>query len=331
MRASLHGLCENFINNRNTIKSTFGWENNYLYPVCAVVFIDKRKTVDAEQMKHCRDILKEKTGLFSNFRGNGKLAMISMLAVDSNPERKLEQSLRVYDMLKEYFFSSQYLPVASMAIANLVEESRYDEIAVRTRKIYNRMKKEHPFLTSSEDSVFAALLAVSSLTEEQVVQETENCYELLKKEFFSGNAVQSLSHVLALGEGTPEEKCRKTIEMYRKLKEKGYKYGTGYELATLGILALLPEEPELVMQDVMEVDDYLSKEKGYGFFGIGKKQRLMHAGMLVVSDYMESEKNLVMNSAAIGGTISLIVAQQAAMCAAIAASSAAATSSSSNS
>ena len=331
MRASLHGLCENFINNRNAIKSTFGWENNYLYPVCAVVFTDKRKTVDAEQMKHCRDILKEKTELFSNFRGNGKLAMISMLAVDSNPERKLEQSLRVYDMLKEYFFSSQYLPVASMAIANLVEESRYDEIAVRTRKIYNRMKKEHPFLTSSEDSVFAALLAVSSLTEEQVVQETENCYELLKKEFFSGNAVQSLSHVLALGEGTPEEKCCKTIEMYRKLKEKGYKYGTGYELATLGILALLPEEPELVMQDVMEVDDYLSKEKGYGFFGIGKKQRLMHAGMLVVSDYMESENNLVMNSAAIGGTISLIAAQQAAMCAAIAASSAAAASSSSNS
>lgn len=143
--------------------------------------------------------------------------------------------------------------------------------------------------------------------------------------------VQSLSHVLALGEGTPEEKCCKTIEMYRKLKEKGYKYGTGYELATLGILALLPEEPELVMQDVMEVDDYLSKEKGYGFFGIGKKQRLMHAGMLVVSDYMESENNLVMNSAAIGGTISLIAAQQAAMCAAIAAASATAASSSSSS
>ncbi len=331
MRASLHELCKNFINNRDTIKSAFGWESSYLYPVCAAVFTDKRQTADAERMKYCKDILKKQTGVFSNFRGNSKLAMISMLAVDSNPERKLEQSLRVYDALKEYFFSSQYLPVASIAIANLVEESRYDEIAARTRKIYDLMKKEHPFLTSSEDSVFAALLAVSGLTEEQVVQETENCYELLKADFFSGNAVQSLSHVLALGDGTPKEKCAKTIEMYQKLKENGYKYGTGYELATLGVLALLPEEPEVVMRDVMEVDDYLSKEKGYGLFGSGKKQRLMHAGMLVVSDYMESEDNLVMNSAAIGGTISLIAAQQAAMCAAIAASSAAAASSSSSS
>jgi len=274
MRESLQGLCKNFINNRDTVKSAFGWESNYLYPVCAAVFTDKRQTADAERMKYCKDILKKQTGLFSNFRGNSKLAMISMLAVDSNPERKMEQSLRVYDALKEYFFSSQYLPVASMAIANLVEESRYDEIAARTRKIYNLMKKEHPFLTSGEDSVFAALLAVSDLTEEQVVQETENCYDLLKGEFFSGNAVQSLSHVLALGDGTPEEKCRKTMEMYRKLKEKGYKYGTGYELATLGILALLPEETELIMRDVMEVDDYLSKEKGYGIFGVGKKTKI---------------------------------------------------------
>lgn len=323
MRESLHELCKNFINNRDIVKSAFGWESNYFYPVCAAIFTDKRQTADAERMKYCKNILKKQTGLFSNFRGNRKLVMISMLAVDSNPERRMEQSLRVYDALKEYFFSSQYLPVASMAIANLVEESRYGEIAARTKKIYDLL---NPFL-AGEDIEFAALLAVSDLTEEQVVQETENCYDLLKGEFFTGKAVQYVSHVLALGDGMPEEKCRKTMEMYRKLKKKGYKYGTGYELATLGILALLPEETGLIMRDVMEVDDYLSKEKGYGIFGVVKNLRLMHAGMIVTSDYMEPENNLVMNSAAIGGTSSLIAAQQTAMCAAIAASNSATASS----
>lgn len=329
MRESLYQLCENFIENRNAIKSCFGWENQYLYPVCAAIFTDKRQSVDAARMKRCRDILKDRTGIFSNFRGNSRLAMISMLAVEPNPEEKLDQALMVYNILKEYFFSSQYLPVAAMTIANLTETGQYDRIAARTRKIYDLMKKEHPFLTSSEDSVFAAMLALSGLTEEQVVQETEKCYELLKAEFFSGNALQSLSHVLALGDGTAQEKCSRTIELYRELKKRGYKYGTSYELATLGILALLPEEFEQVMQDMMETDDYLSEKKGYGIFGVGKKQRLMHAAMLVTSDHMGENDSPTMHSAAIGGTISLIAAQQAAMCAAIAASSAAAASSSS--
>ena len=82
------------------------------------------------------------------------------------------------------------------------------------------------------------------------------------------------------------------------------------------------------MADIMEADDFLARQKGYGFFGIGKKQRLMHAGMIVTSDYLDQSG--AMQAAAIGGTISLIAAQQAAMCAAIVVSSAAAASSASS-
>ena len=82
------------------------------------------------------------------------------------------------------------------------------------------------------------------------------------------------------------------------------------------------------MTDIMEVDDFLAAQKGYGFFGIGRKQRLMHAGMIVASDYLGESGT--MQTAAIGATLSLIAAQQAAMCAAIAASSAAAASSASS-
>lgn len=328
MRETLSAICENFIDNRDRIKGAFGWESAYIYPVCAAVFTDRRQRADAERMKYCRDILKENTGLFSNFRGTVKLVMISMMAADGSPEEKLRKSLQIYDSLREHFFSSQYLPVASMAIAEVAPESRYGEIAGRTRHIYDLMKSEHPFLTSGEDSVFAALLALSDLTDEQVVQETEDCYRILKPEFFSGNAVQSLSHVLALGEGSAEEKCSRVMELYRGLRERGYRYGTDYELATLGVLALLPAELSRVMEDIMEVDDFLARQKGYGIMGVGRKQRLMHAGMLVSGDYIGESGNLMMNSAAVGGTLCLIAAQQAAVCAAVVASSAAASSSS---
>ena len=266
--------------------------------------------------------------MFSNFRSTAKLPMIAMMAVDRDPEGKLDKALQVYDALKERFWGSQYLPVASMILADAVKPEEYDEVAARTRRVYDLMKSEHPLLTSGEDSVFAAMLTLSRLTDEQVVSETESCYRLLKAEFFSGNAVQSLSHVLALSEGRAEEKCAATIELFQKLKERGYQYGTGYELATLGVLAMLPVDQKTVMTDMMEVDDFLSAQKGYGFFGLGRKQRLMHAGMLVTSDCISQSET--MHTAAIGGTISLIAAQQAAMCAAIAASSAAAASSASS-
>ena len=327
MRTSLSALCGSFIENRDIVKSAFPWESSYLSPVCAAIFTDKHKRADVERLHECRDLLKGQTGVFSNFRSTAKLAMIAMMAVDSDPEGKLNKALTVYDALKERFWGSQYLPVASMIIADAVELARYDETAARTRRIYERMKNEHPFLTSGEDSVFAAMLALSRLTDEQVVAEAEACYDLLKPEFFSGNAVQSLSHVLALSEGRAEEKCAATLGLFRNLKERGYQYGTNYELATLGVLAMLPADRRAVMADVMEVDDFLSGQKGYGFFGLGRKQRIMHAGMLVTSDYIGQSDT--MRTAAVGGTLSLIAAQQAAMCAAIAASAAAASSASS--
>ena len=62
-------------------------------------------------------------------------------------------------------------------------------------------------------------------------------------------------------------------------------------------------------------------------WSIGRKQRLMYTGMLVQGEYVKAGS---LETAAINGTISMIVAQQAAMCAAVAASTAAAASNSSS-
>jgi len=323
MRTSLNDLCIRFVENRDIIKETFFWDSAYLYPVSAAVFVDKRKTADRERLELCRDILKENTGFFSNFRNYIKLPMISMMAVSSDPEGKLKQALTVYEDLKQHFFSSSYLPLASMTISDFVEPHQYEAVARRTRRIYDLMKQEHPFLTSGEDSVFAALLALSDKSDEQIVQDTERCYDILKPQFFSGNAVQSLSHVLALCAGSAEEKCSRTLELFAELKARNCPCGTGYELPTLGVLAMLPGDHETMVQELIETDAWLGTQRGYGVFGPGRRQRLMHAGMLVTSDRLGQENNAVMGSAAMSAAVSMIAAQQAAICAAIAATSAA--------
>lgn len=325
MNDRIEANCHLFIENRDRIKGEFSWENAYLYPLCAALYTAKGRRVDEERLREAMSLLKERVGVFSSFRGTEKLIIASMLDLSGNLEKALTDGLKVYDMLKESFFSSAYLPIAAMTIAQLAEPFRYEEIAQRTRRIYDRMKSDHFFLTSSEDSGFAAMLALSEKSDDALAEDMEACFTILSGMSMSGNAVQSLSHVLAISEATADSKCRRTMDLYDALKKAGHRYGKGYELPTLGVLALSEGHVSSIAQTMVEIDDFLSGQKGFGIFGIGAKQRLMYAGILAQCAYLDRD---IMNTAAVNSTISIIVAQQAAMCAAVAASTTAAAASS---
>ncbi|MBQ7829042.1 MAG: DUF4003 domain-containing protein [Clostridia bacterium] len=313
------------MDNREVVKKAFSMENSYFYPVCAAIITENGEAADVERLKECRAILKSKTGMFSNFRGAAVSSIITMLSLDCDPEGRLDRALAFHKELREHFYSSEYLPVAAMMLSDAVDPEKYSEVSLRARKIYDLMKSEHPFLTSSEDSVFAVMLALSSLSDDEVIRQTEICYNALRERFKSRNAVQSLSHVLALysdSSYTAADRCRNTIALYDALREKGMKYGTEYELATLGTLAMLDCSIDETVADLEAVDAFLSEQKGYGFFGASRKERLMHAAMIVVGEH--SGETHDMNATAIGGTIAMIAAQHAATCAAIMSASAAA-------
>lgn len=322
MKAQTRRNCEQLIENRDRVKSVFSWDGGLLHLACAGIFTAKGRTADESVLEDCKSLLKQKVGIFSNFRSTARSPITAMLAASGNPEQTLEDGLMVYQLLRKEFWTSTYLPLAAMIIAQMARPSQYEEIASRTRTIYDRMKKEHPFLTSGEDSAFCALMALSEKENDGMIEDAEQCYRTLKPNFFSSNAVQSLSHVLALCDGPADVKCGKTLELFRKLKAAGHKYGTDYELPTLGVLAMSGGEPDEIVQEIAEIDDWLSQQKGFGFFSsITRKQRLMYAGIVAQRDYLKED---AMQTAAISGTISLIVAQEAAMYAAIMASSAAA-------
>lgn len=313
--------CKNLIKNKETMKSAFAWEDGLTHLACAGIFINKEQTANEEMLLQCKDILKRNTGIFSNFKSTAKPMIVAMLAANENPQLLMERGLKVYDLLKEEFMSSVYLPIAAMIIAQYADEARYAELAQRTRRIYKQMRADHPFLTSGEDSTFCALMALLDKPDEVLLGDAEECYKTLKSNFFSSNAVQSLSHVLAMCDGEPKIKCQRTMELFQKLKEAGHKYGTSYELPTLGVLAMADGNQDEIAAEMAEIDQWLSEQKGFGFFSsISAKQRLMYAGMIAQQDYINDK---MMQSAAINGVISLIVAQQAAMCAAITASAAA--------
>lgn len=314
--------CELFIENKECIKSVFGWDGGLIHLACSLIYTAKDKRADESTLQFCKELLKQKVGVFSNFRSTARSPIVSMLAVSGSPERTLDQGLEVYGLLKKDFWGSVYLPMAAMIIAQMENQNEYERIAARTRILYERMKSEHPFLTSGEDSALCALMALSDKSDENLIHDAEACYRILKPNFFSGNAVQSLSHILALCDGQAEEKCERTIILFNKLKAAGHKYGTEYELPTLGVLAMTDGDADEIIREMIEIDAWLSAQSGFGFFSsISKKQRLMYAGILAQKDFAQ---NGAMETAAINSTISLILAQEVAMCAAVAASATAA-------
>jgi len=324
MRESLTKKCESFIRNRDVIKANFKWDSVYIVPVCASELTGKNIEADSDRLLQCKKLVDENTGVFSNFRGNVKLPIITKLAQDDYPAQKLENTKKIYEILKKYFWGSQYLTLVATILADMVYVDEADRYASRGKKIYELMKKEHPFLTSGEDGVFAVLMAFSEKEDSELIADMEACYDILKGQFSSSNSVQSLSHVLALSDGTPEEKCKKVFALNQELKNSGRKYGTYYELAVLGAVSLVSDDIKALAEDVLNVDGFLANQKGYGFFGIDKKTRLMHAAMLVASDYSKEGNT---ETAAITGTLAMVAAQQAAMCAVIASSAAAASAS----
>ena len=325
MKDSLKNKCRLFIENRDVFKAAFPWENSNFYPICASSFVNHDKLADAEHLKNIRSMLKNRVNAFSNFRSACELPIVATLALDERCEDRLESAIELHACLKEHFFGSEFLPVAAVALSGEVKRERYGEISERARRIYDLMKKSHPFLTSGEDCVFAAMLALSDKTDSELMRDVEISYNTLKDKFHDRNALQSLSHVLTLVSEemlTAQDKCNMTVRLFDELKEKNQKYGTGYELATLGAIATLPCGTDETVRDLIDVSEFLKTQKGYGFWGIGKTQRLMHAAMIVTSEHVGCFD--AMSGAAIGGTVSMIAAQQAATCAAISVSIAAA-------
>ena len=158
----------------------------------------KNKKADADKINHCRDILKNNTSLFSNFRGNNMLTSSVYLSLEENPEEALNKVLNIYTKLKEKFFNSEYLVLAAWVIYNSNNTLDLDLLVNKTREAYDIMKSNH-FLTSSDDYTSAAMLAVSHTDLNNTFLEIEKCFNILKIMITWENDIQALSHILSLG------------------------------------------------------------------------------------------------------------------------------------
>lgn len=286
MTTELKEKCDLLVQNKRLLQAAFKWEAGLMSLTAAALYTDSGRPADVELLKRCEAIIKEKTSIFSEFRGNAKMPLLCKMALSGEPEATFAKVEKLYGLLKKSkWLGDEYRIMAAITLCDHAKESEYEAAVDRTNEIYDRMKQEHRWLTSNEDIPFAAMLAVSGLDVDRLIREAERNYRLLKETFHNSNAVQSLSHILALDEHAAEEKCARVTALFHELKASRHRFGTGYELATLGALSLLELPEKEIASLVAEADDHLKGQKGFGALSLTADERRLFAAQLVLQQY----------------------------------------------
>lgn len=317
-----------FVSNTQLVKKAFAWKSGQINRLAALLYTAESKTIDTDAIRDSNELIKNSTGLFSTFRGNLSVCIAALLSLSGHKETLLADTLAVYDLLKERKLrASDYLVVAAYQIAANSPADQHQRIADRTRHFYDSMKEYHRFLTGQDDYIFAAMLALSDLEPERGAARMEQLYAELKPEFVSGNSVQALTQVLALGEETPEAAAR-VIALRDAFRSRGIRMDKEYTLSSLGVLSLLPVDGGMLVQDISDTHDYLRTQKGFGSWSITKQELLLLSTALVSYKHIEAVQSGILNSALSTSLTNIVIAQQTAIAVAAATSAAAASSAS---
>jgi hypothetical protein len=313
--------------NYRVLKENFKWESSLANHFGAMVHTTKRMRVDAGLLDEVRRHLKEGTGWTSQFRGINLHILSNLLCLEENYKELFSEITELYEKLRDAGFkNSTQLPLSAFTIVKGTSKGEWDSRIERMNAFYRRMKENHFWLTSSDDYVYAAILATTDIDVDRTVEEIERCYSILNEAgFHKSNYLQTLSHVLALGEEDTASKCQKAIRIFHGLAEEKCRLDY-YGLASVGVLALVASDPGRIVQDVKETYDYIYEKDGYGFWGTDKNTRTILAASLTADYYLEGiEKGIL--QVTLGNSIqAIVIAQQSAAIAAACAASAAAAS-----
>ncbi len=167
-----------FAENCQILRKNFRWDYSMMHCLGALLYANAGLPVDVEGIKDSKEIIKKITGLFSSFKETTFFALAVLLSLEPDSEKLFGRTLKVYaEMKKAGFHPSPYLTLAAFSIAKQSGAKDIRPVTDRAKELYDAMRKEHRFLTSTDDYGYAAMLAAAEFPVNQAVREMEDCYE----------------------------------------------------------------------------------------------------------------------------------------------------------
>lgn len=319
-----------FEENMENARKAFVLNSSLESSAYASTFIGDKDPTSSETLKNAKKVLKNKSKLFSSLLwSNAGNAVIATVARSEDPEYTIEQLTLIHKMLNKLFMDSDYLVLAATMIYNSCKPSEYESIVRKTREIFLAVRKDHPFITGSEDITNCVLMALASIDPKISAANCEANFNALKSVFSGSNKIQYMAGILTVFDGDPLEKAKKVRKVSDMFKARNFRFDSISHSAVAAI-AMIADDYELeeVVDTIAATSDLLKKVRGMGALGVGKDIRTLIAMAMVIDAYTNGSDSKIKDSAMSAIVSAIIEAEEAAIAAAIAASSAAASSSS---
>ena len=309
MDSKIKEKCDLFMLNFDILNKNYKKISEDVLLIASIIFTGYDIEVDLMELERCGEIIKNNEHSLSEFRGKFYLPLITKMSISNEPEKYYLRVRMTYEMLNQNeWLGSSYKIIAAMSICDTVVEYNVSDAVDRALLIYKKMKALHPYITTDEDITFASLLAVTGTDIDLLIREMEKCYSYLKDRFKHKNAIQSLSHVLTLGDTDVTDKCSKVINIYNDLRSRGKKYGSYFELSALGVFSMVKRNEKDIVNDICSVDDHLKEMKCFRANRLGEARRLMYSALLVNDVYIPKQFNA--EQVAISSTIATLIAEE---------------------
>ena len=312
MTDELTAKCELLIQNLEVINKKYLLENENLCLMAGLVFTSADKEADAGKLAECKKILDKSTGILSNLRANPKMVLLSKMTVSDDPEKYLSNVINVYQKIHHGTkLENSYMTLAAIHICDLGRQDEAEDLIAKAEQITERMNKDHPFLTASEDTSFIMLLALTEKSADTILECIEEAYDYLAntcKINASPNSIQGLSEVLAISYGDTKEKCDKVMRLHNALKAKDADIGSDSEILVLGSLIDCSIDTDSLVNEIIEAEGQLSQNKRFKGEKTDKKKRLMYASMLASEVF--GRQSAVMDNSVMSNILSGVIVKQ---------------------
>lgn len=308
MDARLQEKCDNFVNNKETIRNTYKWEDGTISFAGAAIFSGTGKVVSKDELKKNQKILEKNSNVFSYFRDHLRVPILCKMSNQEDPEKYINDIMDIYNRIKaKYKFPSEYKVIAAITLKDMFAMNEIDRGIDKTVELFEKMEKEHMILTDNSSFPFAAMLSTVSAGTDFIIEDMEACYKILHNKFFGKTATLNLCKVLSMDRNhTPEYKCQRVLDAYEALKKSKLSFDTTKVSPALGILCFTDEPIDSLVKRIKEVYDYIKSQKGCGSIYLSKAERLMYSIMIVMEE--ETSCDSKMESTVLATTLSIVLA-----------------------
>ena len=140
MKQSLQEICEAQIRNETAMRKVAKIEYEPVLKLCAMMYVNAGREVNAEHIRECSGILKSRAGILSNFRGTLQRVILTKMALANDPAAYIDDVMDVYGKLRaDLKLPGEMLAMAATTIVENCPVERRTEVVEKTRQTYAMM------------------------------------------------------------------------------------------------------------------------------------------------------------------------------------------------